>query len=226
MQRSFQSWRMKCQDPVKFTQSANTQRTRRRQVCIKWWIGAWEVSFLTLFSPKRRSATLRMVVLGLFNCRLMKYHTFSIGFKLGLLLGQFKITTAFKAYQVLCDIRSMQSGPMTKTGPAAGGCWSVTQPERRRPRQNAIKRSSCPGSRPVEFAIKGNVTNTMAEAPLKACRWTQPGWRHRRGQSLTPSVFSAYLARMPRSVLVEKLTVRPMAAAFIPAIEILTTRHC
>ena len=104
MQRSFQSWRMKCQYSVKFTRSANTPRTRRRQVCIKWRNGAWEVSFLTPLSPKPRSATLRMVVLGLFNSRLMKYHTYSIGFKLGLLLGQFKTSTAFKAYQVLCDI--------------------------------------------------------------------------------------------------------------------------
>ena len=46
-----------------------------------------------------------------------------------------------------------------------------------------------------------------------------------RGRSLTPSGFALYLARIPRTVLGGISRIRPMAAAFIPASAIPTTRH-
>lgn len=94
MQRFFGTWKMKCQYLVKSPRAANTARTRRWQLCIKRRIDAWGMSFHIRWISKRKSATLRMMVLGLFNSRLKKSHTFSIGFKSGLLLGQSKTSTA------------------------------------------------------------------------------------------------------------------------------------
>ena len=76
----FWRWRRKRQYPNKSHQAANRLRTRRRQLCIKWQIDARGISFHIRWTSKRKSATLRTMVLGFFYHCLMQHHAFSIRF--------------------------------------------------------------------------------------------------------------------------------------------------
>ena len=116
MQRFFGTWKMKCQYLVKSPRAANTARTRRWQLCIKRRIDAWGMSFHIRWISKRKSATLRMMVLGLFNSRLKKSHTFSIGFKSGLLLGQSKTSTASRRSRSLVIFAVCGVAPSSRSG--------------------------------------------------------------------------------------------------------------
>ena len=78
---------MKRQYPNKTHRAANRLRTRRRQLCIKWRVDGRGMSFHIRSTSKRKSATLRTMVLGLFDYRLMQHYKFSIRFKSEFLLG-------------------------------------------------------------------------------------------------------------------------------------------
>ena len=78
---------MKRQYPNRSHRATNRLRTRRRQLCIKWRIDARGMSFHIRWTSKRKSATLRTMVLGLFDNRLMQHFTFSIKFKSEFLHG-------------------------------------------------------------------------------------------------------------------------------------------
>ena len=58
---------MKSQYPVKYPRAANRLRTRRRQLCVKWRVDARWMSFHIRWTSERKSATLRTMVLGLFD---------------------------------------------------------------------------------------------------------------------------------------------------------------
>ena len=131
MQRSFLNWSMKRQYPMKSPRAANWLRIRRRQLCIKWQVGALGMSFYIRWTSKRKSATLRTMVLGLFDYRLMKHHTISTRFKQKFLLDQSKTSTASR--------RNLSTEGLVKIPPSV---------------------HVCPGSRPVGVCNYGKGTTT------------------------------------------------------------------
>ena len=68
--------------------------TRRQQLCIKSRVDARGMSLHIRCTSKRKFATLGMMVLALFDYRLMKHYKFSIRLISELLLGQSKTSTA------------------------------------------------------------------------------------------------------------------------------------
>ena len=97
------------------------------------------------------------------------------------------------------------------------------------PRRNSTKRSCLPWiSTNGSLQLRERYHNTMTEASAKTCRcWTQAGWRFLNQRFWRPqgSPYRAYLAWIPCTVLPGISKIRPMAAAFIPTIEVLTTHH-
>ena len=138
------------------------------------------------WATKRKSATLRTIVLALFDYRLMKHREFVIASQSELLLGQSKLSrllTAAGPWYSQCAA-CMAPSCVNMAGPAAGGCQGVARPECRGPCRNSAKRSCLPWiSTNGSLQIGERYHNTMTEASALACRrWTQAGWRCLRGR--------------------------------------------
>ena len=93
---------MKRQYSNKTHRAANTLRTRRRQLSIKWRVDARGMSYHIRSTSQRKSATLRTMVLGLFDYRFMQHYTFSIRFK-----SEFLLDHAIRAFHGAGRSRSL-----------------------------------------------------------------------------------------------------------------------
>ena len=216
---------------MKSPRASNSLRTWWRQICIRWWVWYSRDVIHIRWTSKRKSATLRTIVLVLFDYRLIKHYKFSITCKSELLLGQSKTPTASRRSRSLvfavCGVRGSVvhehgwscNGWLSRCGTA----WmSRTSSKFRQAVMFALDLDQW------QFAITGKVPqhpdglrrNLVAEH-------RQDGSRCLKGRIWCPqgSPYRAYQARIPRAVLPGISKIRPMAAAFIPATEVPTTRH-
>ena len=112
------------------------------------------------WTSKRKSATLRTIVLALFDYHLMKHYNFSIHIRT--FAWPIRISHGFSPQQAL-GLRSVRrawlhSGWTWLAGPATGGCQG---PECLGPRRNSTKRSCfCPRFRPMAACNNGKGTTT------------------------------------------------------------------
>ena len=179
-----------------------------------------------------KSTTLRSIVLALFNYRLMTHNKFSITFKSELLLGQSKTSTTSRRSRSLvfaaCGVHGcINAWTWLLLQRVVVKVWHSLSVEG----LDEILPSGhvCPGSRPMVVCNygKGTITPWRKRLRRHVRRWTQAGRRCLKGRFWRPqgSPYRAYLAGIPRTVLLGISKARPMAAAFITATEVPTTRQ-
>ena len=177
-----------------------------------------------------KSATLRTIVLALFGYRLMKHYMFSITFKSELLLGQLKTPTASRrSWSFVFAVFDVHGSIMHEHGWSCNGWLSSCGTA-------WVLRTSSKFHQAVmfaldldqwQFAITGKVPQHHDGSVCIDMSSLDTGRRCLKGRFWCPqgSPYRAYLARIPRTVLPGISKIRPMAAAFIPATEVPTTRH-
>ena len=181
--------------------------------------------------PHKACATLRTMVLALFDYRLMKHYKFSITFKSELLLGQSKTSSVSQRSSSLVFAVCVVHGSIGHEHGWCGNGWlsrcgiawvSRTSSKFYRAAMFALDLDQW------QFKITGKVPQhhdgsvSVAMSSLDTGRMevlTGTFWRPRG------SLYRSYLARIPRTVLPGIPKIRPMAAAFIPATEVPTSHH-
>ena len=149
---------MKRQYSNKTHRAANRLRTRRWQLSIKWRADARGMSFHIRSTSMRKSATLRTMVLGLFDYRLMQHCKFSIGFKSEFLLGH-----AIQEFTVLAAAGPWYSQCATCMAPSWLVLhWAVVMVWHSLSLEDLVKippsGHDCPGSRPMAVYNYGKAT--------------------------------------------------------------------
>ena len=183
------------------------------------------------WTSKRKSATLRTIMLALFDYRLMKHYKFSITFKSELMLGQSKTSTAYRrSRSLVCAVCGVHGSIVHEHDWSCNGWLS-------RCGTAWVSRISSKFRKAVmfaldidqwQFAITGKVPQhhdgpvCVGMSSLDAGRMEML-----KGTFLTPSGFVIYgLPGEDTSYCPSRITKsRPMVAAFIPATEVPTTRH-
>ena len=183
-------------------------------------------------ASKRNCATLWSNVLALFDYRLIKQYKFSIIFKSDLLLGQSKTPMASRRSRSLvfavCGVRgSIVHEPVSGWLSRCGTAWvSRISSKFRQAVMFALDLDQW------QFEITGKVPQHLDGSVCVGMSSLDTGrmegqmemikgmfWRHQG------SPYRACLARIPRIVLPGISKIRLMAAAFIPATEVPTSRH-